>query len=100
MHYIGQTGRSFQDRYKEHIRAITTNAHSNFAEHIIDKNHKYSDMENDLEILHICNKGTSMTTLENYEIYKSTKFNQHLLFNEKLTNTNNPLFDILLTLQN
>jgi hypothetical protein len=96
--YIGQTGRSFQDRYKEHIKAITNKSHSNFADHLINENHSYSDCNQDLEILHICKKSHLMTTLENLEIYKNTKKNPNLLLNEKSIYNINPLFEQLLNL--
>jgi hypothetical protein len=40
MAYIGQTGRNFSDRYKEHKNALKTNSHtSNYAKHILEQSH-------------------------------------------------------------
>jgi hypothetical protein len=40
--YIGQTGRTFKARYKEHTRDIKNNGqYSKFAQHIIETGHKY-----------------------------------------------------------
>jgi hypothetical protein len=39
--YIGQTGRTFKARYREHINAIKANKqqHSKFAQHILETTH-------------------------------------------------------------
>jgi hypothetical protein len=38
--YVVQTGRTFMDRYREHIQAIRTNKHtSKYAQHILDSGH-------------------------------------------------------------
>jgi hypothetical protein len=39
--YIGQTGRNFKTRYKEHIRSIrTNNPNTKYAQHILDTQHE------------------------------------------------------------
>jgi hypothetical protein len=41
-YYIGQTGRKFKTRYKEHIRDIkTTKVNTGDAEHILNTGHSY-----------------------------------------------------------
>ena len=55
--YIGQTGRSLKTRYTEHIEALTLPfIKSNFAEHIFNSHHTYTNIETNLEILHILPK--------------------------------------------
>jgi hypothetical protein len=52
--YVGQTGRTFKVRYKEHIQAIRTNKrNSKYAQHILDTGHTCSTIDETLEILHI-----------------------------------------------
>lgn len=46
-HTIGQTGRTFQDRDKKHIKAVTYKSHSNYADHLISLSHCHSKLEND-----------------------------------------------------
>ena len=81
--YIGQTGRSFQTRYKEHITAITKGYNtSTYAEHITNANHTYNNINTDMEILHNQPKNQKLNTLEQYEIYRHTnhtpiKFSTH-----------------------
>lgn len=67
--YIGETGWSFQTRYKEHITAITkTHNTSKYAEHITNANYSYSNIDTDMEILHIQPKNQKLNTLEQYEM--------------------------------
>lgn len=96
--YIGQTGRSFEKRFKEHLPRATKSQKSNFAEHLVNENHNYTDISNNLKALHICSKGRTMTTLENYEIYKATKTRPQDLLNDKSTLQSNVLFETLIQL--
>ena len=69
--YIGQTGRSFSSRYSEHLKALSNNnIHSAFATHIHTKNHSYTNIDTNLEILHYLPKGRKLNTAEQYETYK------------------------------
>jgi hypothetical protein len=51
---IGQTGRNFSCRYKEHTQAIKsdnqTSQKSMFADHILQRNHSYDKIEETMEI--------------------------------------------------
>jgi hypothetical protein len=48
--YIGQTGHTFREHYKEHINAIRFNKqHSKFGTHILNTGHSYNMMEENLE---------------------------------------------------
>ncbi|PNF35966.1 hypothetical protein B7P43_G03548 [Cryptotermes secundus] len=93
--YVGQTGRNFRKRYKEHIREIKTNGQkSKFAQHILDTTHNYHTIDKAMEILHIEKKGKMLNTLESFHIYELTK--QNLQMNEALTDSYNPIYDILI----
>jgi hypothetical protein len=40
--YVGQTGRTFNTRYKEHIHDIrSNNSHSGYSNHILNTGHAY-----------------------------------------------------------
>jgi hypothetical protein len=57
LRYIGQTGRTFKDRYKEHIQAIRTNKHtSKYAQHILDTGHAYGTIEETMDIIQTTKK--------------------------------------------
>ena len=74
--YIGQTGRSFQIRYKEHINALTKqDTNSNFADNLLITGHTYN-IEHNMEILHTLPKSHKLNTREQFEIYKHHKQNK------------------------
>jgi hypothetical protein len=84
--YIGQTGRNFKTRYKEHIHAIRTNkTTSKYAQHILETGHTYGTIENTLNILHCEKKGPLMNTLEQFHIHRLAKDNLQL--NDTYTDT-------------
>jgi hypothetical protein len=67
--YVGQTGRTFRTRYKEHIREIKTNGQkSKYAQHILHTTHNYDTAEKTMKILHIEKKGRMLNVLESYHI--------------------------------
>jgi hypothetical protein len=93
--YIGQTGRTFRTRYKEHIREIKYNGeNSKFALHIQNTGHQCANIDETLDILHIQRIGKMMNTLENYRIYEACKLQIQL--NEALSDTYNPIFETIL----
>jgi hypothetical protein len=50
--YIGQTGRTFKTRYKEHIQAILNNRpDTGYSRHIKDAGHAYGSIDKTLTIL-------------------------------------------------
>jgi hypothetical protein len=64
--YVGQTGRSFQTRIKEHKKGyITGNTTSLFAKHLIDSSH---NSEFDFNVLHYMEKGKRLDVMEQIEI--------------------------------
>jgi hypothetical protein len=56
LQYIGQTGRSFQTRYKEHIRTIKYECNkdtSTYVQHIINTGHSYGNIQNTVEVFQV-----------------------------------------------
>jgi hypothetical protein len=52
MEDIGQTGRRFSTKYKEHIHDIRHNSNSTaYSEHILNTGHTYGTMENTMDII-------------------------------------------------
>jgi hypothetical protein len=56
--YVGQTGRDFKTRYKEHINDIRQNAEKSlYAIHMLKENHKYGPTVVVMNVLKVENKG-------------------------------------------
>ena len=71
MRYVGQTGRSFHTRYKEHYRDYKyNNKSSKHAQHLIENRHSIGSINSTTEILHIIRKGKLMDTWEKFHIIK------------------------------
>jgi hypothetical protein len=88
--YIGQTGRPFHTRYKEHIRDIrNNNSNSGYANHILNTGHTYGTMADIMEIIKIEN----LNTLEKYHIYKANK--EGPIMNDMHNEAQNPIFEVL-----
>lgn len=91
--YIGQTGRSFQTRIKDHQDSFTkNNKHSTYADHLKLENHIFN---NNFDILHIEQKSLKLNLLESLEINK-LKNTQNLL-NDQLDNYTSPLLNLFNT---
>jgi hypothetical protein len=87
--YIGQTGRTFKVRYREHINAIRTNRqNSKFAKHILETGHNYDTLDKTMEILHMEKKGPKPNTLERFHMYDITK--KDLQMNDIFTDIHTP----------
>jgi hypothetical protein len=55
--YIGQTGRIFHTRYKEHIQAIrNNNSNSGYSKHILNTRYKYGTIPDKMDIIKIRRK--------------------------------------------
>ena len=104
--YIGQTGRSFNQRHVEHMRSLRNlqvnslnpNAPplsytSAFADHLFDHNHSPSST-NPLP-LHFIPKSRKLDLLESAEIKKAIHLNQNILNNQTDIKTS-PIIDILI----
>ena len=77
MKYIGQTGRSFYKRYKEHFHDYKYNIKkSSFATHLLDHNHSIGPINEIMTILYTTKKGTLMDTMEKLHIYNESKIEQ------------------------
>jgi len=91
--YIGQTGRSFRTRRNEHLKALNRDPpNSNYAEHLLETNHKYSN-EAELEILHVAKKSKKLDCMEGYFIYCNQKTHPNKLLNKQLNFNSNPLYE-------
>jgi hypothetical protein len=89
--YVGQTGRDFATRIKEHLkRAEAGNPSSMVAKHLIESRHKCTFEAN---ILHIADKGRKLDALEEIEINQRI-INNIPLLNEFLYNHKSPLLSI------
>ena len=51
--YIGQTGHCFKQRYIEHANALHFTTESTFANHLIGANHTYTNINCNMDILHV-----------------------------------------------
>jgi hypothetical protein len=92
--YVGQTGRSFKTRFKEHIRAIKHNTDSStYAQHILNTGHKYGNIEDTMDIINVTQKGRLMNTIEKFHTYCAHKEDVHM--NEILFDTYNSIFDAI-----
>jgi hypothetical protein len=92
--YVGQTGRTFNTRYKEHIHNIrTNNSNTGYANHILNTGHTYGTITDIMEIMKIERKGRYLNTLERYYIYEVSKDN--LQMNDTNVDTHNPIFEAL-----
>jgi len=88
--YIGQTGRTFKTRFKEHRPdPRTTHQKSSFSQHLVD----LGDIGTSLDILHVCSKGRKLVTLEELEIYRHFQENHNTILNEKLKFSSHVIFN-------
>jgi len=92
--YIGQSDRSINTRYKEHIRYIrSNNPQSAYAMHILQNRHEYGPAIETLQLLKACTKGTRMSCWEN--MYMQTFHNHGTLITEEEIGDPNPLYNII-----
>jgi hypothetical protein len=67
--YIGQTGRTFQTRYKEQIQAIrNNNSNSGYSNHILNTERTYGSITDIMKVIIIQKKGKHLNTQEKYHI--------------------------------
>jgi len=93
--YIGQTGRSFTQRFKEHRNAFKSNRNtSNYAKHALEQLHPFGPIQDTMQVLQYQRKGTHLNTIERFFIYKEFSINNHL--NDKFNITPNRIFEALL----
>ena len=93
--YIGQTGMSFQIRYREHKHDYKYMCHkSRFAQHLLEECHSFDTMENTMEVIQFARKGRMMDALEKFHIYDITR--KDIQINDRLKIQRNPIFDAVL----
>lgn len=84
-YYIGQTGRAFSVRCKEHFLRKNGSCppNSSFADHLLISGHSPESIEK-LEVLHVEKEGRKLDVWEELEIFKHSSLNDVLLLNEQL----------------
>jgi hypothetical protein len=88
--YIGQTGRTFNLRYKEHVQAVRSNcSKSGYSTHILNTGHSYGKITDTMDVIRIRRKSKHLSTSERY-IYKVYKNNLHM--NDVYIEAHNPIF--------
>jgi hypothetical protein len=93
--YVGQTGRNFATRFKEHKNAFKTGNQSNkFTKHLTENVHQFGQIQDTLTVLHLQNKGRLLNTIENFYIHSEHKLQNHL--NDESTIFPNRIFDTLI----
>jgi hypothetical protein len=79
LNYTGQTGRTFQTRYKEHIEAIRyNNSNSGYSNHILNTGHTYGNITDTMKIVKIEKKEKHLNTSVKYHISKMSKNRLHM----------------------
>lgn len=91
--YLGQSGRSFKVRFKEHQQGVKHGRPSAFGTHAFEENHPFNNIEDTLEIVKVIEKGQDLNTYEAIEIFLERNNVNNL--NEQETFGNNPLFQCL-----
>jgi hypothetical protein len=92
--HIGQTGRTFSTRYKEHIHDIrSNNGKSGYSNHILNTGHAYGVMTDTMDVITTGRKGKHLNTLERYNIYRTSRENLHM--NDTYIDTHNPIIKAL-----
>ena len=93
--YTGQTGRSFQIRFREHKYDFKyMHRKSKYAQHLLDEGHSFGPMEETMHIIQFARKGRMMNVLENFHIYDTTK--RGIQINDRMTVQKTPIFDTIL----
>lgn len=88
--YIGQTGRNFNTRIKEHKNSYNKkHTDSHYALHLNNEQHNFDD---NFEILHQEPKSIKLNFLETMEINRYKKFN--VLLNDQLDLNGSPLLNL------
>jgi hypothetical protein len=92
---VGQTDRSFQQRYNEHKQSFQKNCHtSSFAQHLLKQAHPLGNIHNTMQNLHFQGKSAHFNTLERYHIHTEFTTNNHL--NDSQNIFPNKIFETIL----
>jgi hypothetical protein len=76
--FIGQTGRTLNIRYKEHIHAIRNNSNSGYSNHILNTGNTYITVTDTMDVMRTGRKGIHLNTLEKYHIHKISRDNLNM----------------------
>jgi hypothetical protein len=80
MKQIGQTGRIFNIRYKEHIHDIRSNySNCGYSNHILNTGCTLGTVADTVDVITTERKGKHLNTLDRYLIYKVRKDNLHIV---------------------
>jgi len=75
---LGQTGRPFRAKFKEHLLSYKQqNRNSKFTQHL-EHNHSIGPIEQIMDVVQVVNKGTFMNVSEKFYIYEETYKNNQL----------------------
>lgn len=89
--YIGQTGRTFDIRFREHTYRQNKTA---FGVHMKDTKHNVSSITENMEILHMNEKGRKLDLLENLNIFCWNKKAPDKILNEQLDVNQKKFFEM------
>lgn len=89
--YVGQTGRDFVTRFKEHTYRSNNSA---LGCHLKTKGHILPPMDESLKILHIEPKGRDLDILEDLEVYAHHKSKPESVINEQIASSRQWFFNI------
>lgn len=92
--YIGQTGRNFKTRFKEHMIGASRDR-SVFGQHLSQEKHSECEIEQDMKILHTAPKGILLDTLEQLEIFIHHRKDPASLLNEILEFRDKTFFELI-----
>ena len=94
MKYTGQTGRSLNTRFREHLRDFKNGyGKSRFAQHLLENRHAIGPMNDIMDILFFTNKGRIMDAVESFYISRETKLINQV--NDKRTVKHNIIFETI-----
>jgi hypothetical protein len=99
LNYVGQTGRMFNVRYREHIHAMrTNNSNSGYSNHISATRHAYGTIKDTMDVIKTGRKGRHLSRSEKFHIYKISRNSLHM--NDTHIEAHNPIFQAVLELHN
>jgi hypothetical protein len=90
--YVGQAGRNFKTRFKEHINDIMNERDkTGYSHHVLTTGHERASVINSLEVIEVQPKNQYINTLEKY-IYKHGRTG--ITLNEVQYDMYNPIFEL------
>jgi hypothetical protein len=93
--YIGQTGKVFNIRYKEHTQIIKeNNSNSGYLNPVLNTGHTYRTTADNIDIVKIGKKDGHLNSLEKYDIYRISEENLRMNGTYDI-DTYNPIFETL-----